>query len=63
MDVTSVTASVMQMRREEIQSNISMEFMKQKADQMERMTEMLLQNTREVQVITKNSSSGFSVYA
>ena len=63
MDVTSLTGNVMQMRHAEVQGNISMEIMKQKADQMEQMTDMLLQNAREVQVITQNNGSGFSVYA
>ena len=63
MDVTSIAGSVMEMKYEHIQNNISMAVMKQAADQMEQMADMLMQNAREVQAMTKNNRTGFSVYA
>jgi hypothetical protein len=63
MNVTAIAGGAMAMRQEQIQNNISMAVMKQTADQMEQVANMLLQNTKEVQAMTNNSSSGFSVYA
>ena len=63
MDIASIANSAMLMRYGQVQQTISLEIMKQEADQAARMTNMLMQNAREVQAMTKNSGSGFSVYA
>ncbi|MDR2862014.1 MAG: putative motility protein [Syntrophobacterales bacterium] len=63
MNVTAIANSVMAMRQEQLQQNISMTAMKQAANQMEQMADMLMQSAKEAQAITKNSGGGFSVYA
>jgi len=63
MDVATIAGSAMRMRYEQVQNNISMTVMKQAADQVEQVADMLRQNAKEVQTMTKNNGSGFSVYA
>jgi len=63
MDIAAIAGVAMHMRYEQIQSNVSMAVMKQAADQMEQVANMVMQNAKEVQAMTKNSGSGFSVYA
>jgi uncharacterized protein Yka (UPF0111/DUF47 family) len=63
MDVASIAGTAMLMRYEQTQNNISMAVMKQAVNQMEQVADMLMDNAKEVQAMTRNTGSGFSVYA
>jgi len=63
MDVATIAGSAAGMKYEQVRNDISMAVMKQAANQMAQVADMVMQNAKEVQAVTKNSGSRISIYA